>query len=138
MRPEKNIEQALKQADLNIEINTETDGAILSELIAARKGSRSTATRHPALKLAAAAALIVATLLIGHGVVHDGKRVAVEPSGQARIETLNLVSLNAAYRHGGMEALEEQYRKAFVGSESRPARLSVGRLLTELAEDGES
>ena len=96
MRPEKNIEQALKQADLNIEINTETDGAILSELIAA--------TRHPALKLAAAAALIVATLLIGHGVVHDRKRVAVEPSGQARIETLNLVSLNAAYRHGGLEA----------------------------------
>ena len=80
----------------------------------------------------------MAALLIGHGVVHDGKRVAVEPSGQARIETLNLVSLNAAYRHGGMEALEEQYRKTFVGSESRPARLSVGRLLTELAEDGES
>jgi len=138
MRSEKNIEQSLKQANLNIEIDTETDGAILSELIAARKESRSTATRHPALKLAAAAALILATLLIGHGVVHNGKHVAIEPSGHTRIETLNLVSLNAVYRQGGMEALEQQYRKTFIDSESRPARLSVERLLTELAENGES
>ena len=138
MRSEKNIEQAFQQADLPIEINAETDRAILRELITAQKASRSRATRHPALKLAAAATLVIATLLVWHGAVPDQERVAVESPKETRVETLNLVSLNATFRRGGMEAVDAQYRKVFAEPQPEPQRVSVKALLTELTENGES
>ena len=147
MKPADDIREFFENAPVNT--NPRMDAAVLGKVLEAHDkmrpkpsvttgpGVRSVIMKSPIARFAVAAA-IVATLLIGHGLVRDREHVAVEPSGPARVETLNLVSLNAVYRRGGMEALEQQYRKTFIDSESRPARLSVERLLTELAENGES
>jgi hypothetical protein len=138
MRSEKNIEQSLKEADLSIEINARTDRAVLQELITAQKASRSRAPRPPALKLAAAATLVITTVLIWYGATPDRGHVTVEPPKETRVETLNLVSLNATFRRGGMEAVDAQYRKVFAEPQPEPRRVSVEVLLTELTENGES
>ena len=147
MKPTDDIREFFENAPVNT--NPRMDAAVLGKVLEAHDktrpkpsvttgpGVRGVIMKSPIVRFAVAAA-IVAALLIGHGIVHNGEHVAVEPSGHTRIETLNLVSLNAVYRQGGMEALEQQYRKAFIDSQSRPARLSVERLLTELAENGES
>jgi len=148
MKPEDRVEKAIRE-EFRFAAGSDLRDRMLTRALDAHEEGRKSrpvpagpaigkTTRRRPIARFAVAAVIVAGLLIGHGLVHNGKEVAIEPSGHARIETLNLVSLNAAYRQGGMEALEQQYRKTFIDSQSRPARLSVERLLTELAENGES
>jgi len=47
-------------------------------------------------------------------------------------KSLNLISLNIAYRKGGMEAVEKQYEKAFNRTGPRPVKLTVEDLFMEL------
>lgn len=138
MRSEKNIEQSLREAHLPIEINARTDRAILDGLIAAQRASRPGLIRHLVLKLAAAAILVTVALVAWHSNAPDRGHVIVKPPKKTRVETLNLISLNATYRRGGMEAVDAQYQKVFAKPESETRRVSVEALLTELTENGES
>jgi hypothetical protein len=47
-------------------------------------------------------------------------------------EMLTAMSLNMAYRRGGIEAMDEQSSKAFEMLESKPAKASIQELLVEL------
>jgi hypothetical protein len=43
-----------------------------------------------------------------------------------------MMSLNLAYRQGGMEAVDKQYEKAFKRTGPRPEKLTVEDLFAEL------
>jgi hypothetical protein len=46
-------------------------------------------------------------------------------------DRVSVMSLNMAYRRGGIEALDDLADVAFALPESKPARLSVQEMLTE-------
>lgn len=137
MRSKEDIEQALKQAHLDIEINTETDRTILNKLVEAHETSQRATARRMVPKFAVAAIIMMAALLATHSVLHNAERVTVDSPAKPRIETLNLVSLNAAYRRGGMDAVDAQYQEVF-SPELQPKRMSIETLLAELTNNGES
>lgn len=84
-------------------------------------------------KFAAAAVLIV-----GAGILFYPKEpnVVVEKPRTARVEKapaelLTAMSLNLAYRRGGMEALDEQFDEALRRLGPRPSHIMLSQLLTE-------
>ncbi len=85
----------------------------------------------PITKLAAAAAIIV---VIGLLAVRIHRR-PVEQNGQKTVESpiqmMTAISLERAFRRGGLEAVEEQSRKAFRPLELRPASLSFEHIIAE-------
>lgn len=133
MRSEKDIEQSLKDSDLGIEINAGTDRAILNNLVQTHRALQRTTPWRGVLKLAAAAIIVASALLIKQAIVHNQQRTAVGRPGAP-----NLISLNIAYRRGGMDAVDEQYRKASRTPETRLKRVSLEALLAEMTTNGES
>ena len=144
MRSLREIKKSVAKATIhsNDQVNQTVLDTLLSELDEATE-ENSTGGRWklngPALKLAVTAAVLtIAALLIDQRFRPQPSHPETKPSTVARIETVNAIGLNMAYRRGGMEAVEQQYRKIFRHSKSRPTRLSVDELLTELAENGDS
>ena len=89
-------------------------------------------------KLAAAAVIIIA---VGLFLVHRGPDEQIKPTEVAKAakspaEMVTLASFTFAYRHGGMEALEEICDKAFKMMGPRPSSLSVRELFEELNGNG--
>ncbi|MHC4501437.1 MAG: hypothetical protein ACYS21_20290 [Planctomycetota bacterium] len=84
-------------------------------------------------RLAAGAVVIV---LIGFVIVHQVSRrqtdgQAFTDAGKSPGEMMTAVSLNIAYRKGGLEAVEKQCDRAFKMLGPRPTRVSVRELLEE-------
>jgi hypothetical protein len=97
--------------------------------------------RHsPITKLAAAAVIIIA---IGFFIVHqrpseqDDTTIDSEVS-KSPIEMMTAMSLERAFRRGGIEAVEEQCKQAFKPIGSRPGRLSVEQILAEFNGNSKS
>lgn len=96
-------------------------------------------SKSPITKLAAAAVIIVA---IGFFVVHQGPNEQIEERTISEVskspaELLTAMSLNIAYRKGGMEAVERQCKQALRLVELRPETLTVQQLLAELINNDE-
>ena len=96
-------------------------------------------SRRPITKLAAAAVIIVA---IGFFVVHRGPNQQINGRSISEVskspaELLTAMSLNIAYRKGGMEAVERQCKQALKLVELRPEILTVQQLLAELINNDE-
>lgn len=85
-------------------------------------------------QIAAAAAIIIATCIffIHHEQAGDIKTQQITKTEKAPAELLTMMSLNLAYRRGGMEAVDKQYEKAFKRTGSRPVKLTVEDLFVEL------
>lgn len=81
---------------------------------------------------AAAVILVVAGLFFIHDrptrQTQDYARVEVAKSP---IEMITPMSLNLAYRRGGLEAVERQYDEAFKNAGPRPAKLTIEDVLAE-------
>jgi hypothetical protein len=80
-----------------------------------------------------------AVVIVGVGVLFYSKEPGsvVEEPGTARVEKapaelLTMMSLNLAYRRGGMEAVDKQYEKAFKRTGPPPEKLTVEDLFAEL------
>ena len=89
-------------------------------------------------KLAAAAVIIIA---VGLFLVYRGPGEQVKPTEVAKVakspaEMMTMASFTFAYRHGGMEAVEEICDKAFKMMGPQPIRLSVRELSKELNGNG--
>jgi hypothetical protein len=85
-------------------------------------------------KFAAAAVVIAAIGILLYpkepsSVVERPRTARVE---KAPAELLTMMSLNLAYRQGGMEAVDKQYEKAFKRTGPRPVKLTVEDLFAEL------
>lgn len=95
--------------------------------------TRGMIMRSPITKLAAAAVIIAA---IGFFIVHQRPSERADTTKASGVtkspaEMMTTMSLRITHRRGGMEAVEEQYTKAFKLLGPRPGRLSVEQILAE-------
>lgn len=91
-----------------------------------------TLTHNKLTKLAAAAVLIVAAgVLIFSQISHkqEPAQVAKKPKSPADMQAI--LSLNIAYRRGGIEAVYRQCEKAIEMLGPRPAQMTIEKMLTE-------
>jgi hypothetical protein len=116
--------------------------ANILQAFAKSKGKESAATepnvrkiimKSKITKLAAAAVTVIA---IGFLAIHTRPRPqtptdTLSPAAKSPGEMLTVLSLNIAYRKGGMDAVEKQYEKAFKILGPRPTSISVQDLLAE-------
>jgi len=96
--------------------------------------------KSPLTKLAAAAVIIVA---IGFFIVHQrsseqADTTTVSKVPKSPVEMMTAISLERAFRRGGIEAVEKQCKQAFKPIGPWPRSLSVEQILTELNGNGKS
>lgn len=140
MKPIKHTEAFVKRARLQITTDPQMDKRVMEDAFEAmQKGTgastSSTAWMWPqsrVIRLAAAAMILVA---IGLLAIYFSQPKPV-PSGPVQVATssadmMSVMSLNMAYRRGGIEAVDDLADMAFALPESKPSRLSVRELLTE-------
>lgn len=143
MRPTNQIEKRIK--NVNVVVNARTNKRVfscISEAFDKSKGKKPAATKPNVrkiimksriTKLAAAAVIVIA---VGFLVIHTRPRPQTRTDGASQAaktpgEMLTVLSLNIAYRQGGMDAVEKQYEKAFKILGPRLTSISVQDLLAE-------
>jgi hypothetical protein len=110
--------------------------AAMDETLAAIKPSAAgTILRKSTMRFAAAAAVIIvaiALLLVHRDQSGEQPEETVAANiGTSPAEMLSVISLNVAYRRGGIEAVDDRCKKAFEMLGSQPARVSIRELLAE-------
>lgn len=108
--------------------------AAMDETIRANKPSAAgMILRSRAARLAAAAVIIVAVGLL---MTYRNPPVQQQPQtasiAKSPAEMLTAMSLNIAWRRGGIEAVDDQSQEAFRMLGSKPAKASIQELLVEL------
>jgi ethanolamine utilization protein EutQ (cupin superfamily) len=108
----------------------------MEETLGANKpSSRRIILQSRATRLAAAAAVIIVAitlLMVRQGPPEQHSRQTVATNMEkSPAKMLSMMSLNMAYRRGGIEAVDEQSNKAFEMLGSQPAIVSVKELLAE-------
>ena len=142
MKPEENIEEFVRREKPHVTTGRQMDKRILGdaftamdETIRANKPSAAgIILRSRAARLAAVAVIIVAVGLL---MVYRNPPAPQEPPRTVNVakspaEMLTAMSLNMAWRRGGIEAVDEQSGKAFEMLGSKPAKASIQELLVEL------
>ena len=142
MRSAKGIERSLKQADLDVDVNTRTDRAIQSELVdlyrevSCQPSAGADALSRVKLGYVALAAVVLITIV---GVLFIYHRQLPEPKNTVRpvammsaAEMLTVGQLKAAYHRGGLGALEAQCEKAAEKMDVKSETLSITELIVEL------
>ena len=90
--------------------------------------------KSPITRIAAAAVIIIA---VGFFAVHQGPDEQVDTAGileasKSPAEMLTLASINAAYRKGELEAVENRYKRVLEMMEPWPSKISIKELFEEL------
>ncbi len=143
MKPTEDIEKRIK--NVNIVIDSESNKRVFSNILQAFE--KSTAKdlaptdqpyiwriifRSPLTKLAAAAVIIVA---ISFFIVRQGPSeqadTTVSKAAKSPVEMMTALSLERAFRRGGIEAVENQCEQAFKPLGPQPGSLSVEQILAE-------
>lgn len=136
MRSSKDIERALKHGDLDVEINADTDRAIMGELMSLHRNAGPcypSGRRLGTMALAAAAAIIIVIGLIFFRREASGPEETPRPAvAMSAAEMLTIGRLKAAYRRGGPEAFEAQCDDAAERVDMTPKQLSLSDLIAEL------
>jgi len=142
MKPTENIEESVRLEKPHVTTGGAMDERTLNDSFAAmdeaiRAGKQNVAgiiLRSRAAKLAAAAAILVAVGLL---MVYQNPPAPQEPPRTVNVakspaEMLTGMSLSMAWRRGGIEAMDEQSKKAFDMLGAEPASASIQELLVEL------
>jgi hypothetical protein len=88
--------------------------------------------RNPITRIAAAAMILIAVTFFSIRQDQDRQeQPGIRKATQSPAEMMTAMSLTIAYRKGGMEAVEEQYDKAYKQLGPRPKSLSVEQILSE-------
>ncbi|NLZ04470.1 MAG: hypothetical protein GXY19_04810 [Phycisphaerae bacterium] len=142
MRSEKDIERSFKQANLDVTVGAECDRQILDELLDVQcKSASPHATWWPvprswALSLAAVVAVVtVIVLLVSRSRPLESKPAPSKPRIVSRIELATAISLEKAFRQGGIEAVERQCKETFGAFRADAKTPSVDELLTHLENE---
>ena len=103
-------------------------------------GIWSTVARSKIAQIAVAAVIIIAIglFLVEHHPPEQPENHTKTQVAKSPVEMLTAVSLDIAFRKGGMEAVDDQFKKAFKLLEPRPKKLSVQQLLSEFNGNGEN
>jgi len=95
--------------------------------------------KNPFNKIAAAAVIILAVSFFStHQDPGEQERPKIVEVTKSPVEMVTAISLERAFRRGGIEAVEDQCRKAFKPLGLRPRSLSVEQILAEFNGDGKS
>jgi hypothetical protein len=141
MKPTENIEEFVKLEKPHVTTGNEMDKRTLNDSFIAmdetiRSNKRSIAgiiLRSRTAKLAAAAVIFIAVGLL---MVYQNPPVQPPPKtvsiAKSPTEMLTAMSLNLAWRRGGIEAIDEQSSKAFKMLGSKPAKATIQELSVEL------
>ncbi len=142
MKPEENIEEFVRLEKPHVTTGDAMDKRTLNDSFVAmdqtvRANKKSVAgiiLRSRAAKLAAAAVIFVAVSLL---MVHRNPPVRQQPPQMPAVakspaEMLTGMSLNLAWRRGGIEAVDEQSGKAFKMLGTKPAKTTIEELQLEL------
>ena len=142
MKPAEDIEKFVRRRKPHVTTGRPMDKRVLDDSFAAmdqtlrasKPRPRRIILRSRAARLAVAAAAVI-VVAIGLFMANQGSReqrpqmVGVVKSPA---EMLTVMSLNIAYRRGGIEAVDDVSSEAFKMLGSKPARASVRDLLTGL------
>lgn len=136
-------------AKARIQTNNRADDAVLGHLLqelSQSKESRRARWRLPAeprvirpiAYLTSVAVVIVAVAWLVHPreVPRQRPPAAVEAASRSGIALLTEISLERAFRHGGIQAVQDQCEKALATSTKEPDDSSLKTLLAELADNG--
>ncbi len=143
MRSERNIERSFKQANLDVAIGAKRDRRVLDELAEVQRKSPSHTTGWPVpcswvmALVAVVAAVTVVALLVGRSRRPEPKPAPPGKRTASTIELATAISLEKAFRQGGIEAVEKQYREAFGTPQTRDETLSIEALLTHVETETE-
>ena len=143
MRPTEKIEKLVRKFE--IDTNAQKDKAVLDELLQAHANSKKArqsaapANMGRIIKFAAAAAVVV-LLVCWFAISNIGKPEQQDMNGQVvavasktPAELMSVISLNMAFRDGGMKAMEKQFDTA--EQKVRPGlkeRITISQLICEL------
>jgi len=94
--------------------------------------------RSPTTKIAAAAVIMIAIglLIVQRRPVEQIEPPEVVEVAKSPVEMMTAISLECAFRRGGIEAVEKQCKQAFEPGGLRHRSLSVEQLLTEFNDNG--
>ena len=139
MKPVENTENFVRRGKVKVATDPRMDRHVLDDSFAAMDEAigRSSETRMMLQSRVARLAAVAAVILLAIGLLviqwgptrqvpSDTKHVA-----KSAADSLSALSLNMAYRRGGIEAVDALADVAFDLPGSKPARLSVQELLTE-------
>lgn len=139
MRSERDIERSFRRADLDVAIGAERDSRVLNKLLEVHRQAVSSRAKSVsgsyrwALAAAAVMALAAGTvLLVGRSGPPEPEPAPPEQRTTSTIELATAISLEKAFRQGGIEAVEKQYKKAFGASRTRQEAPSIEELLAQL------
>ena len=142
MKPTENIEKFVRRRKPHVKTGRPMDKRVLDDSFAAmdetlranKPSPRRIIFRSRAARLAVAAAAVIG-VAIGLFMANQGsreQRPQMVGAVKSPAEMLTVMSLNIAYRRGGIEAVDEQSNKAFQMLGSKPAKASIQELLSEL------
>lgn len=141
MKPLEKTEERIKLARPHVTTGHGIDKLTLKDAFAAMDKTIRTRKTRPAgiilpskaMRLAAAALIIVAVglLMFDRNPTEQQQEQAVG-AAQSPAAMLKAISLNLAYRRGGIEAVDDQSRRAFDMLESKPAKATIWELHSEL------
>jgi hypothetical protein len=146
MRSMRDIKRNIAQAP--VRVGSKTDHAMLEhllwELSASEEspGVRRKRTGPRVLRLMACAASVAIAvsaatwLRYGSRAPQNHPPVSTASAGTSRIALLTEISLERAFRQGGIPAVESQFQKALAAPAGKRAIPSIDELLTELAGTG--
>jgi hypothetical protein len=148
MRSLKDIKKAIAQAPMHVE--HQADETVFERLLGGLPKSAGdsvgwqtqTGVRIPgriAFSASAVAVVAVAAIWLIHAryATQNRETVQVAASTPSRIALLTEISLERAYRRGGVQAVEDQCREALAISTGKPVAPSCEELLTELGGNSE-
>ncbi|MHC4426216.1 MAG: hypothetical protein ACYSYV_08980 [Planctomycetota bacterium] len=141
MKPTENTEEVIRRGKPHVTTGRRMDKRVLDDSFAAmeetlgakKPGTARIILRSRATRLTAAAAVIIVAVALF--MVDPDSREQQPPPPVSVVkspaEMLSAMSLNIAYRRGGIEAVDDQSNKAFEMLGSQPARVSIRELLAE-------
>ena len=140
MKPIDNTESFVRRGKAKVRTDAQMDTRVLDNSFAAMDeaatGRSSPAQMILRSKMARLAAAIVIITALGLLMIPSEKSEQAPPPigkvARSPAEMLSAMSLNMAYRRGGIEAVDEVSAEAFKALGSKPAKVSVRELLTGL------
>lgn len=140
MKPMENTEDFVKRGKAKVTTDPRMDQRVLGDAFAVMNEtitkSRSSVAlvilKSRAMRIAAAAVVIVAIGLLSlQSNPSEQEQQPVPKTAKSPTEMLSAMSLNMAYRRGGIEALDDLSHEAFGISGAQPSRVSVRELRSE-------
>ena len=149
MRSTEDIENRIK--NVNIIIDAEHNKRVFSNILQAFEKSKAKEfaptwpniwriiSRSPITKIAAAVVIILAvSFLSTHQNPGKQEQPGIAKVTKSPVEMMTAISLERAFRRGGIEAVEEQCKQAFKPIAPRKERSSIKQILAEINGNGKS